>query len=216
MTGMATEYGMRLRRARQHAGLTQAQLQKLTGIAQSTISTAEREGYGSSETPVYAKALRVDAHWLATGEGDMLAGNTEPAHTRSLPLLDWVSAGNWALSGTQAEPEEMLPCPVRCGSRAYALRIKGLSMYAPNGEDSFAPGEIIFVDPDIEPLHGDFVVVRLDDSGEATFKRLLIEGKQRMLEAINPAWPERIMKVDGNASFCGVLIGTWKPPRRRS
>lgn len=70
---MATEYGSRLRTARKLAGLTQTDLGTKTGIPQSTISTAEREGHGSSETPVYAKALGVDPHWLATGEGEMLA-----------------------------------------------------------------------------------------------------------------------------------------------
>lgn len=68
---MATEYGNRLRIARKKAGLTQIELSKVTGIAQSTISTAEREGYGSGETPVYAKVCGVSALWLATGEGPM-------------------------------------------------------------------------------------------------------------------------------------------------
>jgi len=69
---MATEYGNRLRAARKHAGLTQEQLRDKTGIAQSTISSAERDGQGSSETPVYAKACGVSALWLATGEGEMV------------------------------------------------------------------------------------------------------------------------------------------------
>lgn len=64
-----TEYGNRLKLARADAGLTQMQLSAITGIRQSTISTAEREGNGSAETTVYAKALGVNAHWLATGEG---------------------------------------------------------------------------------------------------------------------------------------------------
>lgn len=69
---MATDYGLRLRQARKHAGLTQEELSKRTGIPQSTISTAERMGSGSSDTPTYAKACGVDAHWLATGDGSML------------------------------------------------------------------------------------------------------------------------------------------------
>lgn len=75
---MSTEYGLRLRAARKHAGLTQGQLSARTGIPQSTISTAERLGNGSSETPVYAKACGVDAHWLATGDGAMETSNTTP------------------------------------------------------------------------------------------------------------------------------------------
>lgn len=71
---MATEYGTRLRQAREYANLTQVELGRRTGIAQTTISTAERLGNGSSDTSVYAKACGVDAHWLATGEGDMVNG----------------------------------------------------------------------------------------------------------------------------------------------
>jgi transcriptional regulator with XRE-family HTH domain len=73
---MSTEYGNRLRAARKFAGLTQEQLRDKTGIAQSTISSAERDGNGSAETPVYAKACGVSALWLATGEGNMLDGAT--------------------------------------------------------------------------------------------------------------------------------------------
>ena len=65
---MATAYGVRLKIARINARMTQIQLAKITGIPQSTISTAEREGHGSRETPVYAQALGVSAFWLATGK----------------------------------------------------------------------------------------------------------------------------------------------------
>lgn len=74
---MATEYGLRLKAARKHAEMTQVQASNATGIPQSTISTAEREGYGSGDTPIYAKVYNVDAHWLATGEGLMLANKDD-------------------------------------------------------------------------------------------------------------------------------------------
>lgn len=73
---MATDYGNRLREAREFAGLTQKQAEKKTGIAQSTISTAERLGNGSADTPLYADAYGVDALWLATGNGSMILTNT--------------------------------------------------------------------------------------------------------------------------------------------
>lgn len=73
---MATEYGDRLKKARSYAGLTQVGLSEKTGIPQTTISTAERLGNSSGDTPVYAKACGVSSHWLATGEGEMLAVDT--------------------------------------------------------------------------------------------------------------------------------------------
>ena len=72
---MTTDYGSRLRAARKLAGFTQNDLSKATGIPQSTISTAERLGNGSSDSPVYARACGVDALWLATGKGDMRPSN---------------------------------------------------------------------------------------------------------------------------------------------
>lgn len=44
----------------------------------------------------------------------------------------------------------------------------------------------------------------------ATFKQLLIEPNgERMLMALNPSWPTRIMHVSTNATICGVVIGKW-------
>ena len=50
------------------------------------------------------------------------------------------------------------------------------------------------------------VVVRLDDKREATFKKLVVEGDRRHLRALNPAWPEPIILINGNATLCGVVI----------
>lgn len=86
---MATDYGKRLRAARLHAKLTQMGLAEKTGISQSTISTAERENQGSSDTHIYAKACGVDAHWLATGEGAMLLIRGESsAGPATAPVID--------------------------------------------------------------------------------------------------------------------------------
>ena len=84
---MATEYGLRLRAARKRAKMTQIEASKASGIPQSTISTSERESHGSSETPVYAKLYGVDAHWLATGEGEMLpvSSKVEASNVTALP-----------------------------------------------------------------------------------------------------------------------------------
>lgn len=66
---MATDFGNRLKQARKLAGLTQVQLAKAVGVAQSTIAELERQGYGSAFTPQIAKELKVSATWLASGDG---------------------------------------------------------------------------------------------------------------------------------------------------
>jgi len=56
------------------------------------------------------------------------------------------------------------------------------------------------------PDHGKYVVVRLDDSNEATFKQLVIEGGRKYLKALNPDWPDRIIEVNVKATICGVIV----------
>ena len=119
-------------------------------------------------------------------------------------MISWVQAGGWteviespAAGGDSAG----IPCPVRCSEETYVLRVRGVSM-----EPDFRDGDLIFVDPRVEPVHGQFVVVMLEDSPEATFKQLIIEGGRQYLKALNPEWPTPIIEVKRPARFCGVVI----------
>jgi transcriptional regulator with XRE-family HTH domain len=67
-----TEYGERLFQARTKAKLTQPQLAKAAGMAQSTLAELEYIGSGSSFTAQIANACGVRAEWLANGEGPMV------------------------------------------------------------------------------------------------------------------------------------------------
>ena len=150
---MATEYGKRLKAARNHAKLTQKQAGDLTGIAQSTISTAENLGNGSADTPIYAKAYGVNAHWLATGEGSMLEiqlttetqslgtdkhGNVDAAraYAGEVPVISWVQAGSWHEAADSFQPGEadrFLPVMRGHSTSTYALKVRGDSMTAVYG-----------------------------------------------------------------------------------
>lgn len=136
--------------------------------------------------------------------------NIEPSAASAVPVVSWVQAGEWCDIIDNFQPgdaDEWLPCPIRHGPRTYALIVRGLSMFDPTGMHSFKDGDTIFVDPDRGADHRSLVIARLDDIKEATFKQLLIEGDQRMLQALNPSWPNRIISVNGNCSICGVVIG---------
>lgn len=72
---MTTDFGKRVRAARKHAQLNQAQLAKLAGFdGQSAISEMENRGYGSARAVKIAEACGVSPTWLTTGEGVMLPG----------------------------------------------------------------------------------------------------------------------------------------------
>ncbi len=127
-----------------------------------------------------------------------------PSRQAFLPLISWVQAGHWHdLERDQVLTDDTprFPCPVNCSEESYILRVRGTSM-----EPVFQEGDLIFVDPCAPPDHGKYVVVRLDDSNEATFKQLVIEGGRKYLKALNPDWPDRIIEVNVKATICGVII----------
>ncbi len=87
------------------------------------------------------------------------------------PLISWVQAGHWQELDWNFAVEhagEVWPCPVGCSDETFVLRVKGQSM-----EPRFNEGDLIFVDPHAEPGHKTFIVVRSNDSMEATFKQLI-------------------------------------------
>ena len=97
--------------------------------------------------------------------------------------------------------QELLPCPVACSKDSFVLRVRGESM-----EPKFHDGELIFVDPHAEPVHGKYVVVMIEDTAEATFKQLIVEDDRQYLKAVNPNWPNRIIELDRTARICGVVV----------
>lgn len=129
-----------------------------------------------------------------------------------VPVISWVQAGafcDMADANYENDAEEWINSPTKAGGRVFALKVRGLSMHNPAGKPSFSEGDIIYCDPDRQAEHKSLVICRLDDQKEATFKRLLIEGDSKMLEALNPSWPERIIKINGNATICGVVFGRY-------
>lgn len=136
--------------------------------------------------------------------------NTEegPGIRGRLPLVSWVQAGSFQNIEDPFLPGDAdvwVPVTRRYSKRAFALRIRGDSMVDPSGiGPSFPEGSIICVEPDATPIHKSFVVVRLDNSVDATFKQLIIDGDARYLKPLNPRYP--IMTVTDEATICGVVM----------
>lgn len=69
-----TEFGARLSAARLHAGKTRKEVCAALELGNSTVHDAETIALGSKHTPRFARLFGVSAHWLATGQGQMLDG----------------------------------------------------------------------------------------------------------------------------------------------
>lgn len=85
---------MRLRIAREYAGLDQGELSERTQLARNTVSRAERGTTAPNRTTViiWAMACGVDAHWLLTGETNTAPspdddGAVAPARPKGLEPL---------------------------------------------------------------------------------------------------------------------------------
>lgn len=167
-----------------------------------------------------ARRLEID-YKMGSGFLDAQAGKEVPATEvgssnieavtviANVPLISWVQAGEWCEASdlyNVGDAEEWLSCPVRHGPKTYALRVRGESMRNPGSKPSFEDGDVIFVDPDLGASHKSLVITKLDQSNEVTFKRLLIDGTSWYLEALNPAWPSRIIPIQTDAHICGVVI----------
>lgn len=210
------ERGKRIRQLRNELGWSQDELGSKVDLSQGAIGHLEKAV--RKDTPklhAIADALNTTVTWLETGLGNKYKPNTEvPSNndvSSSVPVISWVAAGSF--ESVELIPEDELlkwvPCPVPHSKNTFALKVVGISMENPNGKPSFEDGDIIYVDPEREPENKSFVVVTLDGSSQATFKQLIIELDGKYIQPLNPNWHEQIIKINGNATINGVVIGKW-------
>ncbi|ASM53759.1 hypothetical protein PNIG_a1621 [Pseudoalteromonas nigrifaciens] len=205
------DLGKRVEKKRVQLGMTQAQLGLMAGLAQNSIHNIES---GETKRPrkidALAEALNCTPEYLLFGIGETQDGEKSinsnvslgPTLKAAVPLISWVQAGAWSeISEIKEYDADRYLCPVKCSDQTFALKVHGVSM-----EPKFYEGDLIFVDPEAECVHGSYVVARLDDNNEATFKQLIIESGQKFLKAANPNWPEQLIPINGNCTLVGKII----------
>lgn len=180
-------------------GVSPAQIyQWAKGVGQISSSSARR----------LEKALGRPTGWMDQADDGAQAVH-EPSNISPgpdlrapVPLISWVQAGEWTECTDPFPPgmaDEWISPSTRVSKCAFAVKVRGDSM-----EPRFFEGETLIVDPEIEARSGDFVIVRLDDAQEATFKQLILDGPQKFLKPVNPRYP--VIPINGNASIVGVVV----------
>jgi phage repressor protein C with HTH and peptisase S24 domain len=196
---MSKEDAIRLRAAREHAGLTQGKLAKAAGVSQSTIGNIEAgtRGFGASVLRL-AEVCGVRPQWLANNEGEMLTTSVGE------PLVKYVtekraespsSKANLIFAGSVASYQKIQVAGMaRLGKdgffeeieggalqgtgtvealsedpAAYALCIKGDA-----GFPAIRDGYYIVVEPHLTAQPSELVVVVLTD-GSTLLQELLID-----------------------------------------
>lgn len=219
----------RLNEAFEESGLDKTDLWRACGVSSGAVThwlNGQTKKLTGDNLLKAARALKVNPEWLATGLGKKKNTNAittaEPTNVKNVkailnavPKISWVQAGDLCDAEDHYEPgaaDEWLICPVKHGKRTYVLEVVGDSMNS-GDLDGYLEGFDIFVDPDIEPKHGDDVIVRTPDS-KATFKRLQITEDGKYLLALNKTWPNRIIKVPEDTVICGVVIYSGKSRKK--
>lgn len=124
------------------------------------------------------------------------------SHTgRKLPVIGSIAAGTWCDASNNfdaRDAEEWIDAPGPVGPKAFILRVEGMSM-----EPKFKEGDKIVIDPSLEALPGHYVAAKRSSDQAATLKQLRQEGKEKYLYALNPDWPERIIRMSEEWTICG-------------
>jgi SOS-response transcriptional repressor LexA len=219
----------RLRAKMKEKGFSQYRLWKLSGVSQPTIgrildktsrapdrSTIDRlaaalgcsyaELYdGSSSSSVITEGMPAQKAWESVAPLTVRTPNR-------LPVIAWAGV---ALMRTAENPYSVLSgaidwkdSPFPAGPNAFLLPVIGDAMYSPDGS-GYANGEMIQVDPSVAPTDGcDVVVVLLGDV--PVFRRYCASPEGVYLEARNPGWPDRVIRLPPDAFICGVVTASWR------
>ncbi|MDE8556090.1 LexA family protein [Pantoea vagans] len=156
----------RLKKRRTELGLTQSEAAEKAGIRQQSWASIE-DGKTLKPRNIIgiAEALDCEASWLMNG-GSFLP--VTAVNTRKIPLISYVQAGALASKSPIEAFDgsfEYVMTDMDWSEYTFALRIEGDSM-----EPDFKAGDVIVVDPEIEPTPGEFVVAA-NGEHEATFKK---------------------------------------------
>lgn len=153
-------FGLRVRAARNAAGLSQADLAEKLGTTKATISKIETSNMGATIewAERIGKALATDVGALA---GFGVAAS--PPTVAMVPVIGMIAAGNWR-EAIQSPDEEIAVAGAK--PHMFALRIFGDSI------DRIAPdGSYVTIDPTLPALEDGGLYAVQNGEGEATIKR---------------------------------------------
>lgn len=217
--------GQRIKSARIAIGMSQNALAKAISlfgdgrsVSRTTVTqweTGSTRGIEAANLLKAAKALNVSAEWLQFGTGQMkpprfhLDGLSPIAcNALPVPILQHAQASNYR-EVMERYIEELTVIGIDeelakvTSPHAFALEIKGDSM-AP----LFKPGDIVIIDPDVEPKPGEFVVAKLQKNNAVLLRkyRPLNKTGKFELSAMNEDWPAIVVDNKNPGDILGTLI----------
>ena len=214
--------GSRLRSRRKMFGHTLKVIAEHVGVKQPTVSQWEADlmvPRGESLKKL-EEILKTNSDWILHGKGnpdaryvlvqpDSQEFKAISLNTKRIPVLSWVQAGAWNDIGCD-DPAmtctEWTETSADVSDHAFALIVRGDSMFNPSDKRSLADGVMVVVDSvfnsDVESLNHKIVVAMLEGTNEATIKEFVKDGPNMYLNPLNPRYP--IIPIDGNCRIVAV------------
>jgi SOS-response transcriptional repressor LexA len=132
---------------------------------------------------------------------------------RSIPILDSKTAqlGKEAIkefmqNNTVIKRVMMMP-KKETTENVFGVDIQGDAMISDNPYvRSFVEGEIIVVDPTLEPTHSQIVIAAIRNHPEIVCRKYVIEGGQPYLVPYNKQWANTLVNED--VKICGVVVAS--------
>lgn len=174
------QFGERLFALRKEQKLARDALGLKIGVSKTAIKNWEDGSHVPKleHMQSLAKVFKVSFDWLAYGKGNPNDQYiTVPSITnveklpvrkiRQVPVLNWVQAGAFTEIGDNAYDEFEPVFEDDYGSKnIYWLKIRGDSM-----KPTFNEGDLILIDANRTAMAGNFVIAKVCDDEEATFKK---------------------------------------------
>lgn len=182
---------------RQHDNISETELARQIHVPQPTVHKI----LSGRTTDPRVSTLRLIAEYFDVSIEHLLGLANEPiAKVRSVPILEWSNASQWAESRNSQSPPQshhwiaVENAPARC----FALTSR------PSMEPRFPRGTIFIVNPDLPFRDGDLVIVHSPDSQECMLRELIIDGPHKMLVPILPgSHPDPLTDL---STIIGVVI----------
>ncbi|MCO7055129.1 LexA family protein [Pseudomonas juntendi] len=208
----------RIAKAIKHSKKLKKEIARECGVTPSAVTqwiTGDSKSMRPENLFALAQATGVSAEWLANGTGEMIAAtsgfdaNVEPAsgpfRYYEYPEISWVQAGMpvEAVEISNVASCEVHPSDAWAGPNGFWLKVKGPSMTSPSGM-SFPEGMVILVAPGFDVESSQFVVAKMTDTNEATFKQFIWDSGRAFLKPLNPSFPT--VEMDGEWVLVGRVV----------
>ena len=192
-----------IREGRRRLGWSEQQFAEAVGVTRGAVQQWEKPNGTAPKRatqPRVAQVLGISVAELMTGSN--VSGQIELRG--EVPLVSEVEAGDYTAIDNFMTPVgqglELVPVNVQVKRHTFGLRVHGDSMIS-DSHDSFPEGSILIVEPDMEALPGDFVIVK-NAERETTFKQLVKDSGEFYLKPLNARYP---IKPLGCAEVIGVV-----------